>query len=101
MPEHNPGQMGGTMRLGKRRTIFRSKNSVMSEYPHRAGDDARRVSPSDVRPISSRREAVRERGLRGREAQAQIRGRERGRQSGTSDLPVIGPNSALKLGRRP
>lgn len=49
MPEHNPGQMGGTMRLGKRRTIFRSKNSVMSEYPHRTSDDARWFSPSDVR----------------------------------------------------
>ncbi|KAJ4922772.1 hypothetical protein JOQ06_022759 [Pogonophryne albipinna] len=29
MPEHNPGQMGGTMRLGKRRTMFKSNNSVM------------------------------------------------------------------------
>ncbi|XP_042294814.1 CTP synthase 1-like [Sceloporus undulatus] len=29
MPEHNPGQMGGTMRLGKRRTVFQTKNSVM------------------------------------------------------------------------
>ncbi|KAG9493141.1 hypothetical protein GDO78_001188 [Eleutherodactylus coqui] len=29
MPEHNPGQMGGTMRLGKRRTIFRSQNSIL------------------------------------------------------------------------
>uniref|UniRef100_A0AAY4BQP5 CTP synthase n=1 Tax=Denticeps clupeoides TaxID=299321 RepID=A0AAY4BQP5_9TELE len=29
MPEHNPGQMGGTMRLGKRRTIFKTKNSVL------------------------------------------------------------------------
>ncbi|XP_055368681.1 CTP synthase 1 isoform X2 [Betta splendens] len=29
MPEHNPGQMGGTMRLGKRRTIFRSTGSVI------------------------------------------------------------------------
>ncbi|KAM9352750.1 CTP synthase 1-like [Symphorus nematophorus] len=29
MPEHNPGQMGGTMRLGKRRTIFKSKPSVL------------------------------------------------------------------------
>lgn len=34
MPEHNPGQMGGTMRLGKRKTIFRSNNSVMSMYFH-------------------------------------------------------------------
>ncbi|XP_070568114.1 CTP synthase 1-like [Ptychodera flava] len=29
MPEHNPGQMGGTMRLGKRRTIFKDKLSVL------------------------------------------------------------------------
>ncbi|XP_038160470.1 CTP synthase 1 [Cyprinodon tularosa] len=29
MPEHNPGQMGGTMRLGKRRTIFTTGNSVL------------------------------------------------------------------------
>uniref|UniRef100_A0A8C4YY79 CTP synthase n=1 Tax=Gadus morhua TaxID=8049 RepID=A0A8C4YY79_GADMO len=29
MPEHNPGQMGGTMRLGKRRTIFKTTNSVL------------------------------------------------------------------------
>ncbi|XP_039974231.1 CTP synthase 1-like [Xiphias gladius] len=29
MPEHNPGQMGGTMRLGKRRTIFTSNTSVL------------------------------------------------------------------------
>ncbi|XP_036001478.1 CTP synthase 1 isoform X2 [Fundulus heteroclitus] len=29
MPEHNPGQMGGTMRLGKRRTIFKTSNSVL------------------------------------------------------------------------
>ncbi|XP_041649419.1 CTP synthase 1-like [Cheilinus undulatus] len=29
MPEHNPGQMGGTMRLGKRRTIFKSDTSVL------------------------------------------------------------------------
>uniref|UniRef100_A0A4W4FWS6 CTP synthase n=1 Tax=Electrophorus electricus TaxID=8005 RepID=A0A4W4FWS6_ELEEL len=29
MPEHNPGQMGGTMRLGKRRTIFKTKSSIL------------------------------------------------------------------------
>lgn len=29
MPEHNPGQMGGTMRLGKRRTIFKNNTSVL------------------------------------------------------------------------
>ncbi|KAM9309040.1 CTP synthase 1-like isoform 1-T1 [Pholidichthys leucotaenia] len=31
MPEHNPGQMGGTMRLGKRRTIFTSSTSVLKK----------------------------------------------------------------------
>ena len=29
MPEHNQGQMGGTMRLGKRRTVFKTEDSVM------------------------------------------------------------------------
>ena len=29
MPEHNPGQMGGTMRLGKRKTVFKTENSVI------------------------------------------------------------------------
>uniref|UniRef100_A0A8B9HC46 CTP synthase n=1 Tax=Astyanax mexicanus TaxID=7994 RepID=A0A8B9HC46_ASTMX len=29
MPEHNPGQMGGTMRLGKRRTIFKTNSSIL------------------------------------------------------------------------
>ncbi|XP_037532083.1 CTP synthase 1 [Nematolebias whitei] len=29
MPEHNPGHMGGSMRLGKRRTIFNSNTSVL------------------------------------------------------------------------
>ena len=33
MPEHNPGQMGGTMRLGKRKTVFTNKDSLMSESP--------------------------------------------------------------------
>ena len=29
MPEFNPGQMGGTMRLGLRNTVFNTKESVM------------------------------------------------------------------------
>lgn len=29
MPEHNPGQLGGTMRLGKRQTIFKTQDSVV------------------------------------------------------------------------
>ena len=31
MPEHNQGQMGGTMRLGKRQTVFKTQNSVMRQ----------------------------------------------------------------------
>ena len=33
MPEHNPGQLGGTMRLGRRRTVFsKVHESITSEY---------------------------------------------------------------------
>ena len=28
MPEHHPGQMGGTMRLGKRKTLFKTKDCI-------------------------------------------------------------------------
>ena len=31
MPEHNTGQMGGTMRLGLRKTLFKSDKSLMSK----------------------------------------------------------------------
>ncbi|XP_075053069.1 CTP synthase 2 isoform X2 [Mixophyes fleayi] len=31
MPEHNPGDMGGTMRLGKRKTVFTSSGSVLRQ----------------------------------------------------------------------
>lgn len=31
MPEHNPGQMGGTMRLGKRRTIFKTESILSND----------------------------------------------------------------------
>ena len=31
MPEHNAGVMGGTMRLGKRKTIFQTKDSVLRQ----------------------------------------------------------------------
>ncbi|XP_010295551.1 PREDICTED: CTP synthase 2-like [Phaethon lepturus] len=37
MPEHNPGDMGGTMRLGKRRTVFKTQNSVLRKL---YGDEA-------------------------------------------------------------
>ncbi|XP_071133688.1 CTP synthase 2-like [Mytilus edulis] len=29
MPEHNTGQMGGTMRLGKRKTLFNTESSIL------------------------------------------------------------------------
>jgi CTP synthase (UTP-ammonia lyase) len=32
MPEHNNGILGGTMRLGKRVTLFGHGNSVVSKY---------------------------------------------------------------------
>lgn len=31
MPEHNPGQLGGTMRLGKRQTLFKSQESKLRQ----------------------------------------------------------------------
>jgi len=30
MPEHHPGHLGGSMRLGKRRTIFKTDQSLLS-----------------------------------------------------------------------
>ncbi|CAF0760962.1 unnamed protein product [Didymodactylos carnosus] len=32
MPEHNPGAMGATMRLGRRTTVFATENSVNPEF---------------------------------------------------------------------
>ena len=34
MPEHNPGQMGATMRLGKRKTMFKTKDSLLSKLQY-------------------------------------------------------------------
>ncbi|XP_040279263.1 CTP synthase 2 isoform X2 [Bufo bufo] len=31
MPEHNPGDMGGTMRLGKRKTVFTASSSTLKK----------------------------------------------------------------------
>lgn len=31
MPEHNPGDMGGTMRLGKRKTVFTANDSILKK----------------------------------------------------------------------
>lgn len=30
MPEHNPGQLGGTMRLGRRRTVFSKEHESIT-----------------------------------------------------------------------
>lgn len=38
MPEHNPGQKGGTMRLGKRKTLFKTTESILSECVYRVDD---------------------------------------------------------------
>lgn len=32
MPEHNQGDLGGTMRLGKRKTVFKGKHSIASKF---------------------------------------------------------------------
>ena len=32
MPEHNPGNLGGTMRLGKRRTVFKGSSIIRNLY---------------------------------------------------------------------
>lgn len=36
MPEHNQGQMGGTLRLGQRKTIFKTKKSISSKLRRNA-----------------------------------------------------------------
>ena len=39
MPEHNPGQLGGTMRLGRRRTVFSNDyESITSKLFPRISD---------------------------------------------------------------
>lgn len=32
MPEHNQGPLGGTMRLGKRETVFQPENCIISKF---------------------------------------------------------------------
>lgn len=32
MPEHNTGQMGATMRLGKRKTLFKTADCLLRTY---------------------------------------------------------------------
>ncbi|XP_068611295.1 CTP synthase 1-like [Brachionichthys hirsutus] len=50
MPEHNPGQMGGTMRLGKRRTIFKSDSVLRKLYGNVDYVDERHRHRFEVNP---------------------------------------------------
>lgn len=52
MPEHNPGTLGGTMRLGKKTTIFNSENSILrSLYGGLKEIDERHRHRYEVNPV--------------------------------------------------
>lgn len=72
MPEHNPGQMGGTMRLGKRRTVFKSDTSVMSMETLKANIQLLLFALLQCLINNFYRKALRECGFYRREAQTQI-----------------------------
>ena len=51
MPEHNQGQLGGTMRLGKRQTIFKTQDSVMRQlYGNETSVEERHRHRYEVNP---------------------------------------------------
>jgi len=50
MPEHNQGQMGGTMRLGKRSTIFNGESILKQMYGNVASVDERHRHRYEVNP---------------------------------------------------
>lgn len=53
MPEHNPGQMGGTMRLGKRTTVFKSgteSSKIRRLYGNKAQIEERHRHRYEVNP---------------------------------------------------
>lgn len=60
MPEHHPGQMGGTMRLGKRTTIFKEQKSVIKQLYGNASQIEERhrhryeVNPKYVEQLESK-----------------------------------------------
>ncbi|XP_078279211.1 CTP synthase 1-like isoform X2 [Rhinoraja longicauda] len=63
MPEHNPGDMGGTMRLGKRTTILKDKNSVIWKlYKESDSIDERHRHRYEVNP--EMKQSFEERGFR-------------------------------------
>lgn len=74
MPEHNPGQMGGTMRLGKRRTVFKSDTSVMSMETAKANIQLSHSTLLQCLTNDFYRKTLRECGFYWREAQTQIWG---------------------------
>lgn len=59
MPEHNPGQLGGTMRLGKRQTIFKTHQSKIrqlygnKDYVEERHRHRFEVNPKDVADMES------------------------------------------------
>jgi len=52
MPEHNQGNMGGTMRLGKRRTLFKTDDSILRKLYNPVGNyiDERHRHRYEVNP---------------------------------------------------
>ncbi|KAG5681975.1 hypothetical protein PVAND_011374 [Polypedilum vanderplanki] len=50
MPEHHPGQMGGTMRLGKRTTIFKGDSIIRKLYGNVDSIDERHRHRYEVNP---------------------------------------------------
>ncbi|KAL8579490.1 CTP synthase 1 [Nucella lapillus] len=52
MPEHNQGQMGGTMRLGKRTTVFKTDKSLLRKLYHSKGNvEERHRHRFEVNPV--------------------------------------------------
>ena len=55
MPEHTSGDLGGTMRLGKRTTIFKSQDSVLRQlYGNQVNIYARHANTIDPTCFSNR-----------------------------------------------
>ncbi|KAL7034063.1 hypothetical protein ACKWTF_007834 [Chironomus riparius] len=50
MPEHHPGQMGGTMRLGRRTTLFKGDSTIRKLYGNAESVDERHRHRYEVNP---------------------------------------------------
>lgn len=50
MPEHHPGQMGGTMRLGRRTTLFKGDSTIRKLYGNVESVDERHRHRYEVNP---------------------------------------------------